>query len=385
MLNKLFAAIEYRARMYGHVRFEEPVLVFESDDWGKVAGREDGIYPVDYGTRTDWSHDRLENEDELEDLYTVLESFRSDFERPPVLTSNIVVSNPDFEKTIADNYRELHLLTVDKHVPYVYQKWLEGLSRGVFYPQYHGRLHYNLEKYLAALQTDEKTKFLFNQGINGGMENFEESEYAFYSEYFRADSSSAISGLADWIRLGLKEFERMFGYKSASTIAPNYVLHPNDFNTLAELGIGFLQGGNKITYTTKGGVRFKNYCQGFQHPSGLTILARNHKFEPNRGKKEWQADFSIKAAKHWLQRGVPSVIDTHRFNYVSTFAKKSCEQLRLFLQAMRGVKDLKILTTPELGEAVVNNGSYTDVFSGELKQLTPAENGMHKIIRQTIS
>lgn len=360
-------------------------MVFESDDWGKVAGREDGIYPAEFGERTDWSHDRLENEAELETLYALLESFKNDFERQPAFTANFIVSNPDFEKTILDKYRRLHLQSIDENFPQLHKKWIDGISRGVFYPQYHGRLHYNTDRYLYALQNDEKTKFLFDQGINGGMENFSQTKKNLYSEYFRTDLSSSVLDLNSWIESGLKDFERIFRIKSASTIAPNYYIHPSNFENLADCGIQFLQGGNKILYTQNGTEFHCNFCQGTKFNQKLTILARNHKFEPKRNKLEWQADFSIQAAKHWFKIGAPVVIDTHRFNYVSGFAENSLRQLRKFLEAMRSVQDLRILTTPELGQAITNNGLYTDVFSCKEKQLTPKDNFVRKLARKFVS
>jgi len=381
---KIISLINYHLRHFAHYRFEEPVLVFESDDWGKVAGREDGIYPPEFGTRTDWSYDRLENEDELEALYTMLESFKNDFERTPAFTANFIVSNPNFERTKHEGFQELYLQPVDETFPQLHKKWLDGIQRGVFYPQYHGRLHYNAKRYLDALQTDEKTRFLFEQGINGGMENFSETQHALHSEYFQAEKENRVIGLKDWIEQGLRDFERIFKLKSTSTIAPNYYIHPADLETVANCGFKYLQAGNKILYTQQGIEKSLNYPQGTRYNKNLTILARNHKFEPNRGKKQWQAEFSIGAAKYWFKTGAPAVIDTHRFNYVSRFAEPSRDSLKRFLEAMCEVKNLRILTTPELGEAMTNNGRYTDVFTGGLKTLTPKDYPLRKSIRSFI-
>jgi hypothetical protein len=385
MLNKLKAKLLFNARKFGHVRFEEPVLVFESDDWGKMGGQPQGDYPESFGKRTDWSYDCLENTAELEALYRVLESFGSYFERIPAFTANVIVSNPDFKRIKEGNYAQLYLKRIDEDAPEVVEKWQDGIARNTFFPQYHGRLHYNRERYLGALQNDEATRYLFNQHINGGRENFKETTYALYSEYFNTESSAGVTNLEDWIAAGLTDFEQLFGFKSTSTIAPNYVIHPSDFSLLSKLGINFLQGGNKVLFTKKGKEDQRNFCQGYAANCGLTVLARNHKFEPCRGKKEWRAEFSIEAAKHWFKRGVPAVIDTHRMNYVTQFGKTSRKELRVFLEAMTKIKGLRILTTPELGEAITNQGRYTDSFSGEKKQLALKDIQLRKLIRQVIS
>ena len=385
MHNKVWSKVRFETRKFGHVRFKEPILVFESDDWGKVNGVESGFYPPELGTRTDWSYDRLESEEDLEDLYRLLESFRDDFERIPAFTANFIVSNPDIEATKSNYYQSLILQPIDVAYPDLYKKWLEGVIRGVFYPQYHGRLHYNAVKYTHALQTDADTRALFNQGINGGRENFEPTQYALYSEYFDTEKSTRLPDLTDWVKHGLKDFERIFGYRSESTIAPNYVVHPEQFSLFHQLGIKYLQGGNKILFTEEGKEQRLNYCQGYKSPSGLIMLARNHKFEPCRGKKEWQSAFSIEAANYWFKRGVPAVIDTHRMNYAGQFAEESRLQLVQFLNAMKEIKGLKILTSSELGEAITTGGVYRDVFSGEMKTITPLDNGFRKLARRFVN
>lgn len=382
MVNRALSYLQFYARKLAHFRFEEPILVFESDDWGKVAGREDGNYPTEGGKRTDWSHDRLETDNELEALYSLLESFADDFERKPVFTANFIVSNPDFEKTVAGGFKQLYLKPIDQAFPELQSKWREGIDREVFYPQYHGRLHHNFAKYAKAIKEDAITQKLFQQEINGGRENFEPTQYALYSEYFDTSSSSSASSLTEWLKHGRAEFKRIFDYDSTTTVAPNYVLNPADINSLKSSGFAYLQAANKILYTQKGQEQHLNYAQGREHQSGLVFLARNHKFEPNRGRKEWQAGFSIEAVKYWLKRGVPAVLDTHRFNYVSNFADNSLQDLKTLLSAMRKVKNLRILTSCELGQAIAQGGIYTDVFSGEEKKLTPIDSSWRKLLRQ---
>ena len=72
-------------------------------------------------------------------------------------------------------------------------------------------------------------------------------------------------------------------------------------------------------------------------------------------------------------------------NYTGQFAEESRHQLVQFLNAMKEVKGLKILTSPELGEAITNGGVYRDVFSGEMKTVTPLDNGFRKLARRFVS
>lgn len=384
ILQKLKSLLVYKARLFGHYRFEEPVLVFESDDWGKVAGKEDGIYPPEFGNRTEWSYDKLENVDELEALYALLEYFKNDFERVPVFTANFIISNPDFKKTIQDDYKKLYLSPIDLDFPQLHKKYIEGLERQVIFPQYHGRLHHNVNRYLKALQGDAKTRFLFNQGINGGLENFEETQHALYSEYFDWENQEAIADFNEWIKTGLQDFKRIFGVKSESMVAPNYVLHPKSIKEFKNADIKYLQAGNKLIFRDASTYQYHNYCLGHKVDSDLYLSVRNLKFEPCRKEKALNAQFAIKQAMKRNAEGHVIVVDTHRFNYVSDSAAYSRQELSTFLSAMRSIKGLRILTTLELGEAIANQGAYTDVFTGAQKFLTPRDSVARSLARKIV-
>ena len=83
-----------------------------------------------------------------------------------------------------------------------------------------------------------------------------------------------------------------------------------------------------------------------------------------------------------MAQEIPFVYDTHRMNYVGKFASDSITQLKNVLDAVSKIKDVRFLTTVELGEALSNKGVYADVFSGEKQKLTPKDNMIRKTIRQ---
>lgn len=384
-MNRLLDFLHFHLLRFGHIRFEEPIVVIESDDWGKVGGKPDGIYPKEFGTRTDWSYDQLETAEELEKLFKVLGSFKSDFERAPMFTANFIVSNPDVEATRETNYTKLKLKRIDEDFPELIPAWKKGFAEQVFFPQYHGRLHHNFERYQSALRNDDKTRFLFNQGINGGIENFKESKLALYSEYQDFDSELIKVDLADWISEGLNDFREIFGYQSTSTISPNFVCPPKAIDAFENAGVRYLQGCNSLLYVKNGKEENQNFCQGAALSTKITALARNHKFEPCRNRKEWQSEFSIQAAGFWLKKGIPAVLDSHRINYVGTYAENSRKELTKLISSFRSYPNVKFMTSVELGEAIVNQGKYTCVFTGEQKNVTPKDNVLRKQVRNWIN
>ena len=180
----------------------------------------------------------------------------------------------------------------------------------------------------------------------------------------------------------MNQFESIFGYASASTVCPNYVLGNNSIDAFSNTSIKYLQASNKLFYINAGREKVNNYCIGTDLKNGLTALTRNHKFEPCRGKKEWEADFSISSVLDLIDRKIPVVLDTHRINYVGRHAEQSYEHLKKMLEILTEVKSIQFLTSVELGEAMANKGSFTDVFSGEKRQLTLLDNFFRKSVRQ---
>ena len=382
MLNKLKNYIQFNLHRYAHVAFTEPILVIESDDWGKTGMEHEVELPTHLGKRTPhWSYDRLENAEELLALQALLASYRQSEKRGPVFTANFIISNPDVEATAKTDFKELILKPIDLSHPELVPHWKKGIEENVFYPQYHGRLHYHPARYLQDLKSDEKLRKLFLAGINGGRELFTQGHLGYYSEYQHYANERVDDQLNHWIKTGVADFERLFGYKSTTTVCPNYVVDIQNLAIFKDTGVRFLQAGNKILCQKNGREVLTNFCQGSTLTRGLTALARNHKFEPCRQKQEWNAPFSITSAKGWMASGIPAVLDSHRMNYVAQFAEKGRDQLKQLLDELVQVPNIRFLTSPELGEAITNNGRYTDVFTGEKIQLTKIDSPIKRKLR----
>lgn len=375
----------YYARRYGHIRFKEQVVVIESDDWGKIGTVNNAVYPKDKGPRNDWSEDRLETEENLNSLFGLLEEYANDFNRKPILTANFIVSNPDFTETKNKDYHELVLKPIDEAHPRLHKKWKEGIDRNIFYPQYHGRLHYNRANYLKSLHEDEDARFLFDQGINGANQLFTDLKQDYYSEYQDYKTDGVPQDIKEWVSEGLHTFERVFGFKSQSTVCPHYVVHPDSFHIFKELGVKYLQAGNKVLYSEKQIEQLRNYCLGSQLNSGIIGLVRNVKFEPFKHKQKWNADHCIQTIARRIKHNLPLIIDTHRINYTGIYAEKGITELRKLLNYLKTLANVHYLTSNELGEAIVNNGTYTDVFTDEKKTLTTVDSALKRKVRHWIN
>jgi len=80
------------------------LILIESDDWGAIRMPSREVYedflvkkiPVDKNYFT--KYDCLESNQDLEQLFHVLSSFKDRKGNHPVITANALIANPDFEK-----------------------------------------------------------------------------------------------------------------------------------------------------------------------------------------------------------------------------------------------------------------------------------------------
>ena len=149
-------------------RSNRKIVVIESDDWGSIRMPSRKIYelllkkgiPVDINYFT--KKDNLESDDDLEALFCILRSFKDKNGNHPVITANAVVANPDFEKIIASDLKKYHYeLITETYKSYpnhsnVLDIWHnQGIKEKLFWPQFHGREHLNVAKWMKAINSDQ--------------------------------------------------------------------------------------------------------------------------------------------------------------------------------------------------------------------------------------
>ena len=140
------------------------IVVIESDDWGSIRMPSREVYDklLKAGIRVDRCpynrYDSLASEEDLSALFEILTQFRDKNGKQPAITANTVVANPDFEKIQASGFKEYFYEpfteTLKKHPAHQnsFNLWTQGMSEGIFQPQFHGREHVNLPLWLSLLQ-----------------------------------------------------------------------------------------------------------------------------------------------------------------------------------------------------------------------------------------
>lgn len=351
------------------------ILVIESDDWGSVRMPSKKVYEelLSHGLHVDRDpycrYDNLATADDLSALFDVLQSVKDKYGKNAVLTANSVVANPVFDKIKESGYTEYFYEpfteTLKRYPSHegVFEMWKQGIAAGIFHPQFHGREHLNVKKWMKVLQSGEgATCFAFDKGTFGLTSAVDARIKNNYMGAFNSGLDEDMPEYDTIITEGLKLFEQLFGYKSESFIATTYTWSPKIEPILARNGIKYLQGmvhqhipiDDDNTFTYK-----KTNFTGRKSPSGLTYVTRNAFFEPSQLTIDSVSDClsRIAIAFRW---GKPAVISSHRLNFIGNIVEenrsKNLKSLAKLLQmVVNKYPDIEFMSTDELGRIILGD------------------------------
>jgi len=369
-----------RIRHWVHSRFKEPIAIIESDDWGLWRSPRDKSKIQQLGKPKIWAYDQLESKEEVERIIELFMKYRDRNNEYPKMIANFITSYPDFKSTIQSKYQKLFLKPLSSHPDSLKSAWTNGFEKKVFIPQYHGRLHFNAKRYLQDLQKCNRSRLIFEAGWNGGLNNLINADGKLKGEYMNLNDGEMLSSSETqaWISQGINEFKEVFHFHPKSIIAPQYILPPQIYPIIKQMGFTTIQGMNMQIFKKKNKVIKKNLPIGREVYTGLIALARNIKFEPTRHVTSWQVDMVLSNIDRLIKSNIPVIIDTHRINYVGDFKKEGLYQMNILLDQLANKFKVQFLTSFELAEAIKNNGKYTDFFSNQIRYLTPVKNNWLK-------
>ncbi len=349
------------------VKVNKKLLIIESDDWGAIRtpSKEALVQFKKSGFEVDkslYKVDALASKTDLDNLFDLFLSIKNREGKHPVLTANAIMANPDFDRIRESDYKqyfyEPFYKTFERYPEHHdnLKIWKEGMEAGVFKPQFHGREHLNINRWMNALQSnDEKVKLSFDwRATYSGRE-----DYAFMEAY-DWDVLSDVEDHKKIITEGLSIFEKVFGYKSTSFIAPCYNWDPTLEPFLAKQGINCLQGiGSQLAPTGKfDSYRSIKHNFGDKNAQGTFYNVRNVFFEPvNDPSKDWTNAAMARIQAAFLFNK-PAVISTHRINYIGFIEPKNREnglvQLKKLLESVvKRWPDVEFISTDQLSNYIV--------------------------------
>ncbi len=343
------------------------IVVFESDDWGSIRMPSIETFNTlkNKGINVDKSpyckFDSLASEDDLELLFTTLLKHKDCKGNNPIITANTVVANPDFEKIKSSNYSNYYyepftetLKNYPKHHK-SFELWKEGINNKVFFPQFHGREHVNVGMWLDLLRKNDPAFVLAFESKMWGLSNdvFPQMGKSIQATF----DSNNNTLLEESIQNGLALFEQIFGYKSESFIANNFIWDSILNQSLASSGVKYLQG-MKYQILPKEGEKKRELLRhylGDRNQYNQTYLIRNCSFEPSVDGLGFEKTLKeIANAFFWRK---PAIISIHRINFIGCINEKNrTTNLKKFDLLLQNILELwpetEFMTSTTLGNLI---------------------------------
>jgi hypothetical protein len=376
MISNLRRTLARHATNYWGWRSDRKIVVIESDDWGSSCIPSAEIYQklVTNGVRVDHCpytrYDALASEQDLNDLFSILMEFRDKNGNHPVITANAVMMNPDYEKIRDAGFRtyygELFTETLKKYPAHgrSFSLWKQGMADNLFYPQFHGREHLNVKEWMTSLQkSDSVNRAVFEDRMFWPGSAEEEKGSVSIRAAFDTDDVADLESHREIIREGLERFDALFGYRSKSFIAPNFVCHPDLNETLAENGVHVLQGMKYQKLPLAGGEKREMLRRhhGQINEQRQVSLVRNCTFEPSQQPATYDSvDDCLKSIETAFLWKRPAVITAHRLNFIGFIDPENRERnLKLFRKLLdtmtRRWPDIEFMTSPQLGDLIAES------------------------------
>jgi hypothetical protein len=353
------------------------IVVIESDDWGSIrmSSKESIQQLNESGLKFDSDpyclFDSLEQANDLLSLFDVLTKFKDSNNNHPVFTTNNIVGNPIFENIKNTGYKKyFHESFTDTYkrrsqADNTLDVFKQGLNHKLVRPQYHGREHVNVNRWLQYLQNNNESMLkAFNFGI------FSLPLKEFNPPYYNMDSCNfqtveELEDIKNSLVEGLLLFEKTWGYKATSFIGSCYIWSSEIELVLAENEIKYLQSAYVQNSPSIGRDKFtkRYHYTGQKNKIGQTYMIRNAFFEPSLAKKTDNVVSScINEIKFAFAARTPAIISSHRVNYMGSIVEKnrteSLESLKILLnRILEKWPDVEFMSTDQLGDLITQDNA----------------------------
>lgn len=374
MIRDFIASAFRNAKNISGWRTNKRIVVIESDDWGSIRMPSKSVFDkfhqhgMNVADMQYNRYDALESNEDLEHLFQVLNKHHDKNNNPACFTANMIMANPAFEKIARSHFTEYHYEPMQETLRrypehnHVFTLYHQGLSSRVFKPQFHGREHVQINRWLAALRkADERMLIAFdNQTTYSGKDDYN------FMESFDWDKPDEVIGQKGIIRDGLRIFLEAFGYISSSFIAPCYTWDEQLEPVLVESGVRFMQGGMN-QYIPLGGFnhyRMKKHVMG-QQLNSLTYITRNCFFEPSLVAKSDWVDYTLASIQDAFRWHKPAIICAHRINFIGFIDETNrMRNLKLLNELLKRIckkwPDVEFMSSDQLGELMCQSSNRVD-------------------------
>ena len=349
-MNRLIRNVAHHLGNLPGFHSSRKIICITSDDWGSVRMPSREIYDrlIAKGIplyRCPYNRfDNLATGEDLCRLFEVLDSVRDLSGKGAIMSANTIVANPDFikiaESDFIQYYFEPFTATLSKYPQHKdsFHLWKQGISSGLFVPQYHGREHVNVSRWMAMLRRGSKEmKLAFSEGVYGlgsaVIPNVKNVMAAFDLDY-----SNEMREKIEILESGYHLFRQIFGFTPDSFIAPTYAWNSDIEERLRGLGINLIQSNpyQKIPVLSDAGYRKVFHYNGQKNQYGQRYVVRNAYFEPTISVGRQSVDACMKRIEIAFRCRKPAVISTHRLNFIGSIEVKNRDHnLNLFRSLLK--------------------------------------------------
>lgn len=357
-------------------RTKRKIVLIESDDWGSIRMPSLEVlkrfqskgYDL---AKSDYNRlDTLESNEDLSELFEVLASFRDSRDNHPAFTANVVVGNPDFRRIRESDFSQYYYEPVTETIKrypgrdLVRSLWQKGMEEGVFMPQFHGREHVNVVRWMEALRKrTPKIMYTFdNETTFSG-----DGDYN-YMEVLDYNSPDNLHSMNKSLSEGLDLFEDLFGFRSVSFIPPCYTWDSRIEKVLHQGGVRYIQGLfiQSVPTGRFGHYKKKYHFTGSHNSYGQYYLVRNCFFEPSLSGDADEVDNCLARIAIAFRWHKPAVICSHRINYIGAIDRdnrgRNLEKLKQLLKTIiRKWPEVEFFTTDRLG-SLIENGDNSGLY-----------------------
>lgn len=354
-------------------RTRRKIVVIESDDWGSIRMPNREVYNKykGLGYNIDVSpyckFDTLANTEDLKSLFDILLRHKNTQGKHPKFTFNTVVANPNFDKIkqsgFEDYFYEPFTETLKRYYPdeEVFKVWQEGIAKSIITPQFHGREHVNVAFWLEQLiKGNQPLMDAFKMNFWGIPRNLYKSFEINIQASFDSAKEEHVEFQVQNIIQGLKLFHDIFGYKSETFIANNYIFSEALNKTLCNEGVVGIQSMkyNKVP-VMQGSKQLKNIYLGKTNNYNQVYLVRNCSFEPSQMPNDYKnVENCIKEISQSFFWNKPAILTSHRLNFIGSLVPENRDRNlglldELFRKILLKWPQVEFLSSDELIKIII--------------------------------
>jgi len=318
--------------------FDCPLVLLQSDDWGRVGVRDKEGYellrasgvrlgenPYDFYT--------LETAEDVMALRDVLKRHRDYTGRMACMVMNFLMSNLDFPKMIAGNREQIELLPLTAGLPGswkrpgLFEAYRQGIADEVFYPALHGLTHFCSVATEHALEKAGERADLLRTLWKA------ETPYIYWRmpwigyEYLNPEKPQAGFLAADkqekLVRQAANIFETFFSKKPVSACAPGYRANHDTHLAWSRCGVRVAQNGSGSPLAP--------------HMDDCEILNLHRTIDIEPTQRDLPIEKYVQLAESCFARGIPAIVSVHSINFHSSlkdFRTPTLQTLDQFLLAL---------------------------------------------------